>query len=190
MTDMTHAVARSPLAQMAPVTGAVSLTELPLCGKVTLRGELADTAFVAACEQVLGVAPQATLAPPQSCTAGTLYWIGPNEWQLFCDLDKTAQIVADLEGTRSEAHLSAVDVTDYYVVLRLEGELARSVLSRGTPMDMHTQAFLAGDARATRFSKCSVLLHSHSDTCFDVQVRWSHAEYLWQFIAQAASQYN
>lgn len=190
MTEMTQAIAASPLANMAALNGAVSLSELPLCGKINLRGELSDAAFVAACEQVLGAAPQASLAPPQQLNAGSLYWTGPNEWMLHCALEATADLLAQLEAARAQAHLAAVDVSDYYVVLRLQGEQARAVLSRGTPLDMHPSQFKAGDATPTRFAKCSVLLHARADDCFDLQVRWSHAAYLWQFLAQAASQYN
>ncbi len=190
MTISTAAVATTPLSHLQRIAGNVALSERELCGKVSLRGELEDSAFVAACEKVLGSAPQPTLNKPQQLAAGTLYWIGPSEWLLHCDIDTAAETVLSLQQAAEGAHLSTVDVSDYYVVLRLEGVYAREVLSRGTPLDVHPRSFQQGEAVSTRFAKCSVLLHAHDDSCFDLQVRWSHAEYLWQFIAQAASQYN
>lgn len=183
-------LAASPLAAFAAVQGGVSLQERPLCGKITLRGELGDAGFVAACEQALGAAPQASLAPPQALSAGTLYWMGPNEWLLHCELSEVPTLLTALAQAAQGAHLAAVDVSDYYLVLRLQGADARDVLTRGTPLDVHPQVFTAGEAVNTRFAKCSVLLYAVADDCFDLQVRWSHAEYLWQFIEQAASQYN
>ncbi|MGB0867105.1 MAG: sarcosine oxidase subunit gamma [Granulosicoccaceae bacterium] len=190
MSTSDQAVAASPLSKMQAVGGEMTLVELPRCGKLSLRGEPSDAAFVAACEQVLGVAPQATLAPPQHVDTGTLFWIGPNEWLLHCADELTAQLQQQLQQVAEGAHMAVVDVSDYYVLVRLEGDDARAVLSRGTPLDMHAKAFKVGEAVSTRFAKCSVLIHAQSDNCFDVQVRWSHAEYLWQFIAQAASQYG
>ena len=190
MTEITQAIVTSPLEGANAVNGAVSLHEMPLSGKLVLRGELSDSAFVAACEQILGAAPQSNLAPPQTLSAGTLYWMGPNEWVLHCSLEAVGDLIAAFEVARSNAHLSAVDVSDYYVVIRLAGEASRAVLSRGTPLDMHASQFKVGDATPTRFAKCSVLLHAQDVNTFDLQVRWSHAKYLWQYLAQAASQYN
>lgn len=190
MSELNQAVAATPLGHLAAIDGAIKLQERPLCGKLTLRGEPSDAAFVAACEAVLGAAPQASIGPPQALDAGTLYWVGPNEWLLHTELERVGELQGALAAAAEGAHLAAVDVSDYYTVVRLEGEQARAVLSRGTPLDTHPRALKAGDAPCTRFAKCSVVLHAHSDTCFDLQVRWSHAEYLWGYLAQAASQLN
>ena len=92
-----------------------------------------------------------------------------------------------LDDGLSGSHSALTDVSDYYAILRLSGDLAREVLAHGCPLDLDESAFGAGSCAQTRFRAAAVLLHcADSAPTFEVQMRWSYAEYLRRYFAEAA----
>jgi len=64
---------------------------------------------------------------------------------------------------------------------------ARGVLAQGCPLDLHPRAFRAGACAQSLLAGIDVLLHQRDDApSYDLQVRWSHAAYLWAWLAAAA----
>ena len=83
------------------------------------------------------------------------------------------------------------DVSDYYVVMRLSGPEARVVLAKGSPFDVHPRSFDVGACAQTRFANASILLRLVGEApTFDIQVRWSFAPYLWDYLVDASREYE
>lgn len=204
MANLAHAVdmpvPTSPLAHRAPLDGDVMLRELPWCGKLNLRGDPGDASFTRAAADALGVAlPANTVAVTDRVT---VFWLGPDEWLIHCKLSNAESLAQQLRARLAGLHCAVTEVTDYYALLELCGDKSTEVLARGCPLDLHERAFAAGACAQSRFGNASVLLYrpagrldgdgdgdagdansSADSTVFWIQVRWSFAGYVWDYLA-------
>ena len=176
---------------------AVKLEARPFFGKVLLRGLGEDAAFLKAAESVLGaglpLTPNTTVAPSRGGKGGKggaewerIFWLGPSEWLIWTS--GREELLSALDGGLSGLHSAAVDVSDYYAVLRVSGDLAREVLAHGCPLDLEGDGFGVGSCAQTRFRSAAILIYFADDApTFDIQVRWSYAEYLRRYLAEVSA---
>ncbi len=176
---MDSPVIATPLSAVKIDTDGFTALELGHISKINLRGDFDSPAVVGALTTLLGM--QTDLAPNTfvSNGAATLFWLGPDERLVYTDRDPDAII----SQWRNHTGTGAVDVSDYSTVLRLSGQKVRDVIASGAPFDMHPDNFSAGQCVQTRFGNASILLSNHADTpVFQLQVRWSFAEYVFNYI--------
>ena len=178
-------VKTSPLQGMVSPAHGVTLTEAPFVGKVNIRGDANDPAFVAGVAAVLGVEPPLEPNKVASHGAYKAFWLGPNEWLVHTPEDGEAALIGALHIALGELHTAVTDVSDYYVVIQMRGEKAADVLARACPLDLHPRVFPKGGCAQTVFAHASIMLHQVEDG-FDIQVRWTYARYLWNYLAEAA----
>ncbi len=186
---------RSPLAHLDGAAvierGGVRLAENPDVGKVNLRGDAGDAAWLAAIQTAVEIdLPQApntsTETPPLSAL-----WLAPDEWMLVCAGGSEPDVIASLEAALADFHASVVDVTDARTVFRLSGAGARDLLAKGCALDLHPRAFGLGDVAQTMLAKAAVILHQTTDDAdaagpvFDIYVPRSFADYLWIWLTDA-----
>jgi sarcosine oxidase subunit gamma len=183
------AESNGPLAGMTPIaTARLSLIELPHQAKIDVRGRDAVPALVAAMADALGGAPP--LDAKRTVAAGTriVLWLGPGEWRVVGPPGDVPAIVAALQTAVPRALAAVVDVSDSHTTLRLSGPGARDLLAQGCPLDLHPCSFTAGQCARSVLAKADILLLQRDDApSFDIQVRWSHAAYLWDWLATAAA---
>lgn len=184
-----HPVKAGPLAGLPGPAGGIALEERSFLGKVNLRGDAAREAFNSAVSGVVGCVPPGEPNAVASSGDYTVFWLGPDEWQIHCPEDAQGRLVGELRSALDGQHSAVVDVSDYYVVMRLSGTRTLEVLSKGTPLDLHPRAFPEGRCAQTRFGHATVLLHKLAADVVDVQVRWSFAEYVWTYIVDGAREY-
>ena len=190
MAEAFQPVKYSPVSGLASPTAGIALSDRAYVGKINVRGDADAAEFRSGIERALNMA--LPLAANTTCTddRNTLFWLGPNEWLIHFPEDTQAVVEASLRQTLQGLHAAVTDVTDYYVVIRVSGEKAREVLSKGTPFDVHSAVFKSGQCAQTCFGHASILLHCvDSSPVFDLQVRWSFAEYLWRYLVDAAREY-
>ena len=184
--DKTGLQTTSPACKLIPIEGRNSLREQPWCGKINLRGDPEDRQFLTNAESVLDIQLPLTPNTQHASADQTGYWTGPTEWLLHCRLSATGPIVKALKAKLRDTHFAVTEVTDYYTVLHLEGPDSIALLSKACPLDLHPQEFAVGHCTQTRFGHASILLHKTSDTpAFDIQVRWSYTEYVWDYLSSA-----
>ena len=180
----------SPLADL-PAAAGVEMVELPFVGKVNLRGDASDPAFRTAAEAQIGAALPTEPNTWRSNGDVTVFWLGPDEWLIHCADGAQTGMVEKLQQALAGVHCAVTDVSDYYLVIRLAGDKARELLSKGTPLDVHQAEFRAGMCAQTRFGHASVLIGCMDDAPgFQIQVRWSFSEYLWQFLVEGTREYE
>ena len=179
-----------------PIEGNISLRERPWCGKINLRGNPKDAQFLNAAGEALGMplpvdagTTSANTSAGDTSTANDeiIFWLGPDEWLLHCDLERTETLLQKLSAklAPTSIHHAATVVTDYYTVLELNGENAGAVLARGCPLDTHARRFKATHCAQTRFGNASILLYKpDAEPSFHLQVRWSFTEYVWDYLAK------
>ncbi len=174
----------SPACARTGIAGENSLSELPWCGKINLRGNPQNTGFLRKSEKALVVKLP---LHPNTCIDyldRTTYWLGPDEWCIHCPIGEVGNAISQAGQALGRIHHSLVDVSDYYTVLRLEGPDAEALLAKACPLDLHPRKFCEGTCAQTRFGHASILLHRTGRVSgFNIQVRWSFAEYVWDYLA-------
>lgn len=181
---------RSPLAAKTG-GGALHMQEITGQALFNLRGAPDNAQFTAAAETALGIA--LPVAPNTSAQAGgrTILWLGPNEWQIRAADSLRAKTWKALQEVRTAAEENAalVDISDYYTVIRIEGGGAREALAAGCPLDLHPSQFAVGQCAQSRYGRAAVLIFQCGDApVFDIQVRWSFADYVWEYLRAACGQ--
>lgn len=192
---------RSALAHARPVRpvqdgAAVVISEIAHTGKLNLRGDIGDRAFLSA---IGGVLDLVLPAEPNTVTTGhgvTALWAGPDEWILVTppgdELTVEKRLHAAIDGTDA----AVIDVTDARTVIRLRGPRAREVIAKGCPLDLHPRAFRAGQVAQSVLAGTSIMLHQVADDgdgsgpAYDLYVPRSFADHLWQWLADAAAEYD
>ena len=175
----------SPCYNRQPVTGEYSLSELPLCGKLNIRADSSQPQMVDAISKALSIAPPVVANTKATGESVEIYWMGPDEWLAHCPLEQTESVALELESQLAGLHHAVVDVSDYYTVLQFSGPQSEAVLRRGCPLDLHPGVFPAGSIAQTRFGHASILLDRQDEFTWNIQVRWTYAEYFWDYIVSA-----
>lgn len=168
-----------------PLTGEHSLHELPLCGKLSIRADSSQPQIVEAIGKALSFQPPLIANTKVSGELIQIFWMGPDEWLLHCPMDQIESISQQLERELEQMHHAVVDISDYYTVIQLSGTQSEAVLRRGCPLDLHPDVFPAGSISQTRFGHASVLLDRKEQHTWHIQIRWTYAEYFWDYIVSA-----
>lgn len=197
-TGQFSALAHLDLAAYAQVDGdgrtGVQLSERAPGGRITLRGDPADRAFMAAVGQALDMVLPTD--PNTSASAGqaTALWLGPNEWLLTTDAGVATELLDRIHDALAGVAGAVVDVGNASTVIGLAGPRACDLLAKGCSLDLHPTAFAPGRVAQTLIAQADVILHRIDDgateAAFDIHVRRSFAEYLWQWLADAALEYG
>ncbi len=171
--------------------GAVALATMPHSVKIIIRGEHRNAAFAAAVSQATALEIPSRPNSVSADATSELIWLGPDEllYRLHTDTLTAGDTVQRLQHSLQGVHSAVVDVSDYYTTMQLNGAGAQRVLRKGTPLNLD-DALSASDACAqTRFGHAAILL-TQSGEGFTLQVRWTYAEYLWKYLAEAMQEYQ
>ncbi|MEM7567115.1 MAG: sarcosine oxidase subunit gamma family protein, partial [Pseudomonadota bacterium] len=95
-------------------------------------------------------------------------------------------LAATLEAALPSDIATTVDLGHARVRLRLSGDRAAWVLSKGVAIDLHADAFPVDAAAATQFDHIGVILHRSGEDVFDLYVYRGFAEALWHELGEAA----
>lgn len=172
----------------------VRMTERQANGRISLRGDPGDRAFMTAVGQALDMVLPTD--PNTSASAGraTALWLGPDEWLLITEADEAANTLAGLRDALAGVAGAVVDVSDASTVIGFAGPRARDVLAKGCTLDLHPAVFGPGRVAQTLVAQADVILYRIDDgadeAAFDIHVRRSFAEYLWLWLADAALEYG
>jgi sarcosine oxidase, subunit gamma len=190
---------RSPLAHKSLAARAmeshpdagVRLGESPHRCQIGLRGNPADPAFASAAAGVVGCELPAT---PNRAAAGnglTALWLGPDEWLIVGAPGREAMLASALRQALAGQHVAVVDVSEARTVIVASGPRIRDALQKGTPLDLHPRVFQPGHCAQTGLSKANVIIHQLDDTPrYDIYVANSFADYLWNWLERAATEYG
>mgnify|MGYP001817963433 FL=1 len=165
---------------------AVRITVRGDLGHINLRGNPADEKFVAAVEVAIG---QPLPLTPNTLTSerNQVFWLGPDEWLIVTEADRTATMVEALRDAVSEFHAAVNDIGGGQVALMIEGAGTRDMLAKGCTLDLHDSVFTAGSCAQSGLGKANVLLACLDDApSLMIVVRRSFADYLCRWLLRAA----
>ena len=183
----------TPLSDRAPVEIAdqLRIEELPLLGKITLRGKPDDAGFMKAAEAALGAA-----LPTEPMTSVTgkdglrIFWKAFDEWLIWTPQDGEGAVIAALRDGTAGMRKAVVDISDYYTVIRVSGPLSRELLAKGCLLDLHPGVFAEGQASGTGFHHATIFITRAEADVYDVMIRWSYADYLYSYFEDGAREWT
>jgi sarcosine oxidase subunit gamma len=185
--SMLEAKSESALAhRAAPENIYIGMREISERGMIDLRGHTPDRNFMAAAKAVLGI--DLPKEPRTSATWGDtkILWLSPDQWLITCPRGKAQELTDALVKELGDTHSLAVNVSDMRAIIRLEGELAREVVMKGSTLDLTDGDYIPGTVRRMRFAEIAALLHIVEDKTIDIYVFRSYAQYAWDFLQKAA----
>ena len=179
-----------------PADAGVRLSERPHRAKINLRGDGEDEAFRQAVAEAIGAALPTAANTADNSGDVTVLWLGPDDWLVTAPPGAEGDLAARLAQAVDGRHAAVVDVTDNATTIRIAGPAARTVLAKGCPLDLHPRAFGPGRVAQSVVAQVEVILHQvvgddgAAGPAFDLTVRRSFAEYLWQILADAGREYG
>jgi heterotetrameric sarcosine oxidase gamma subunit len=129
-----------------------------------------------------------TLPPVGRCAGDDPLVLGlaPDGWLLISsDVDGAALCEAARHAAR-DVVAAAVDVSHALVTLELTGASVRSLLARGTGLDLAPDAFATGQCTRTRLAQLPVVLRPAGVDCIELIVDGAAAGWLCDWLADAA----
>ncbi len=191
MANIT-ALARSPLTGQTPYQGTqTQIAEHPFLGKLALRGSPENAAFMKAVSSVLGTDLPVKPNTVVDSERVQIVWVGPDEWQITAAEGAQTPLQERLQAALQGIHSAVVDVSDYYTTIRISGVRARDVLAKGCSLDLHPRVFGPGQCAGSLFLKATVRIVQVDDTpTYDLQVRWTFAEYLFEHLVRGAEEWG
>lgn len=175
------------LAKDMDASCGVWANEIAHLGYISLRGEGADAAFVAAVSKALGFALPVTPCTLTQSGGTTALWLSPDEWMISCPRDRHARLMAALGETLKGLRHQVVDNSGGYTQVALMGRNAADVLRHTSVYNL--AALGDGKVVGTTFGKASIYLY-RDDGGFRMLLRRSFADYIWRFLVRASEPYG
>ena len=184
--------AESPLVGALAATSdgqaALELYERPFLAQIGLRGDAAAEGFRAAVASVIGLEPPQEPNRWVGSDGVRLFWLAPDEWLLQASAEREAGLAHGLRQALQGRHAAVTVLSGGQTVVGLRGAEAAQVLAKGCTLDLHPRALHAGACAQTRLAKANVLLHPLPEgDGFEITVRRSFADYLWQWLTDAGA---
>ena len=125
-----------------------------------------------------------------SAGQATCAWLGPDEWLLIVEEPDIGRIERTLNDLFHEKFATWTEQSSGLTALRFIGSNTIALLNRGIVFDLHPRNFKPGDCVQTVLARVGVTILNRSDeqTEFDVFVRRSFADYLWQWLVAASNE--
>jgi sarcosine oxidase subunit gamma len=111
-------------------------------------------------------------------TEGSIACLGPDEWLLRANSDRTMPTGAGLP-------VAITDISERSICLIVEGPRAAEVIMSGCPLDLDN--FAVGRATRNIFETVEIILSREADDHFHIEVWRSFAPWLWTALTTAAS---
>jgi len=153
-----------------------------------LRGDPAQSAFVAESLRLIGIGLPLEPNTTAHRAGATLLWLGPRSWLVVFQRDV---IDGGFDATRADLNRaggSLFDLSSSYVGWKVTGPEVARVLNRGCPLDFHHNTFRAGACAQSMLGHVNALYYRPAEAVeFIVMVARSFAIDAWQALCAAAA---
>lgn len=169
----------------------INLTSTEFVGKINFRCNANNTIVLNKIKEVTGINLPLKAGEVFGNNEYRIQWLGPNEWMIQCADDKKELLINNIKLQLSGEHFSLTDISDYYLTIRLSGKNSNEILSKGTALDLNTYICNKDMCAQTYIAKATVLIDRLSnEPMYDISVRWSFAEYLWEWLVDASFEFT
>lgn len=166
----------------------VTVRILQQTGHINLRGDSANSEFIAATTEMLG---QALPICANTMTSGDhrVYWLGPDEWLIVTPLEDRPGLIERLRKAMAGQHASVTDLSGGQLAMHASGPGTEDVLARGCTLDFHPDRFRVGACAQSGLAKANMLIGLlDNQPTFEIIVRRSFAEYLVLWLRSSAGE--
>lgn len=183
---MDKPMQRTALIDTGSISSRHTLSEIALCGKINLRGNVKDSKFKQGAQSIFGASLPDKPNTISSTDTHKLFWLGPDEWLVHVPLALLEQNINAIRQLMTDQLVAATEVSDYYSVIELSGPQALEIIASASPFDTRPHHFDLGQCAQTRFGHASILLWPEGDApSFQLQVRWSYAKYVYDYLCES-----
>lgn len=177
----------SPFDGKDPIKGSTFkvIVNNPYQAKVIVRGKPSDK-FLKAFESFVGVKIPTKSWDNASSDDYTVFWTSPDEWIVVGAKGKEADMIKGLEKALKGISSSVVNVSDYYLNMTLKGSDVVEVLEKFMVIDLHDSVFVDGSSTMAKLNKGIVHVHRIKKDEWNLLVRFSFAEYIYDLFDKAS----
>lgn len=168
-------------------TGIASVTEVPLQGMITLRGDLSD-AIVQKAATVTASGDMPTAGTARIEGESGVAWMSPDEALVLCPYADVSLVLGNMQKVLGKSHALAVNVSDARASFQISGPHAREVLAKLCPVDLSPAVFTKGMFRRTRMAQVPAALWLSDTDCLQVICFRSQAQYIFDLLVVAAQE--
>lgn len=116
-------------------------------------------------------------------------WAGPDQFYVQGEALEDGALYSDLKN-RLAGIASVSDQSHGRVVIRISGPKARSLLAKGTPVDLHPNEFAVGKSALTQMAHVSVHLTRTGADQFTLSVFRGFSESFWEWLTSQAGEFG
>lgn len=159
--------------------GYVTVSEAPLTGMVTLRGDFS----AANVKKAVMTATGCSIPDVRKMTSeGDVHvgWMSPDELIVLCAYDAANTVVDAFHAALAGEHGLAVNVSDARAKFQITGDSVREVVAKLAPVDM--AEFEIGELRRTRFSQVAAAFWMSDSATVDVICFRSVGQYMFDLL--------
>jgi len=168
----------------------INLEYMDFIGKINLRISNVDVDTLNKVSAYLGYELPKNSGEVSTNDQTRTAWLGPNEFLIQCSEEKKDKLIADLNNNLINSFYALTDVSDYYITIRLSGTKSIDVLEKGCPLNFKEYLRNKNTCAQSYISKGTVLIDRLSDDkVFDILIRWSFADYLWEWLSDSCSEF-
>ncbi|WP_327793373.1 sarcosine oxidase subunit gamma [Harenicola maris] len=165
--------------------GLAQITEAPLTGMITLRGDLSAGWMADAVKQATGaLIPQQRMIT--SGTGASAAWMSPDELLLLVDYKAAEGITKGLNTATAGQFCTAANVSNARVLIDIKGQGARSVLGKLTPADLRPESLAPMEMRRSRIAQVPAAFWLAGEDHFRLIAFRSVAQYAFDILKSAA----
>jgi sarcosine oxidase subunit gamma len=165
--------------------GAVALGELRFAEQIGLRVKPPVSAYLAGVP--LPLQPNRVASMRELRTL----WLGPDEWLVTAPRGIAPDLFGRLSRALAGRHATVTDLSASRAVIEIAGDRARSLLEKGSGLDLHPRAFGPGQCAQTVFAKLPVIIDQLSPApLYRLFVRRSAARWLADWLIDAAQEFR
>ncbi len=163
-------------------------------GKINIRGKSSDKDFMKSIGSVLDLVLPIEPNVRVSNNNINIIWLSPNEWLIETPKTKTDQILELLKSKLNPQKTSIVDVSFSKTILRLEGDLVYTLLSKYLVINLEEVLKKNYSVAQTIFIKIPILLIKNSSenetTSIDIHLNRSYAKYVYELLIDGSKILN
>ncbi len=153
-------------------------------GHLVIRASFDDKKLRAAIKSVTGLKFPTKALSSMENKEYSINWISPDEVLLLVPEKTEFEVETKLRELMT-GHFAIVNVTGGQTVLELSGERAETILKKSSSYDVSPSNFPIGKVVTTVFAKSQAVIRRTGDNSFQLIVRRSFNDYIWQWIVDA-----
>jgi methylglutamate dehydrogenase subunit D len=118
-----------------------------------------------------------------------VHWAGFEQYYVVAEDCTEGSLYRELKDKLD--HLASVSEQSHgRIIIRVAGPKSRSLLAKGTPVDLHTDVFPVGKSAVTQMAHVGVHLTRTGENSFELSVFRGFAESFWEWLTEQAEEFG